>query len=83
MLENQRYLLSEVTMPYLRISQCSSGNGYAQWKCPRFLMSEFGRTLNSTSNGTDHACRGNVFAMVGKVNGNRFDGDYPILTIRL
>ncbi len=46
-----------------------------------FSMSEFGRTLTSNGNGTDHAWGGNVFAMGGPVNGNRMFGQYPDLTL--
>ena len=34
-----------------------------------FTMTEFGRTLNSDGNGTDHAWAGNQFVMGGAVNG--------------
>ncbi len=46
-----------------------------------FSMSEFARTLSSNGNGTDHAWGGNVFAMGGPVNGNRFFGQYPSLIL--
>ncbi len=46
-----------------------------------FSMSEFGRTLGSNGNGTDHAWGGNVFAMGGPVNGNRFFGQYPSMVL--
>ncbi len=46
-----------------------------------FSMSDFGRTLSSNGNGTDHAWGGNVFAMGGPVNGNKFYGNYPMLNL--
>jgi uncharacterized protein (DUF1501 family) len=46
-----------------------------------FSMSEFGRTLTSNGNGTDHAWGGNAFVMGGPVRGNNFYGQYPILEL--
>ncbi|MBC7884515.1 MAG: DUF1501 domain-containing protein [Saprospiraceae bacterium] len=46
-----------------------------------FSMSEFGRTLTSNGNGTDHAWGGNVFVMGGTVKGNRMFGQYPELSL--
>lgn len=46
-----------------------------------FTISEFGRTLTSNGNGTDHAWGGNVMAMGGAVNGKDFYGSYPSLEL--
>jgi uncharacterized protein (DUF1501 family) len=46
-----------------------------------FTMSEFGRTLTSNGNGTDHAWGGNVFAFGGPVKGNKLYGTYPSLAM--
>jgi uncharacterized protein (DUF1501 family) len=46
-----------------------------------FTMSEFGRTLTSNGNGTDHAWGGNVMVMGGDVNGGRVLGTYPTLAL--
>lgn len=46
-----------------------------------FSMSEFGRTLTSNGNGTDHAWGGNSFVMGGPVRGNNFYGQYPMLDL--
>jgi uncharacterized protein (DUF1501 family) len=46
-----------------------------------FSMSEFGRTLTSNGNGTDHAWGGNSFVIGGPVDGNKFYGQYPILEL--
>ena len=39
--------------------------------------SEFGRTLKTNGQGTDHAWGGNYFMLGGKVKGRRIHGQYP------
>ena len=46
-----------------------------------FTISDFGRTLTSNGNGSDHAWGGNVMALGGSVNGGRVYGSYPSLAI--
>ena len=46
-----------------------------------FTMSDFGRTLTSNGNGTDHAWGGNVLVMGGAVNGGQVHGSYPTLAL--
>jgi uncharacterized protein (DUF1501 family) len=46
-----------------------------------FTMSEFGRTLTSNGNGTDHAWGGNVLALGGPVKGKKIYGEYPLLEL--
>ena len=47
-----------------------------------FTISEFGRTLTSNGNGTDHAWGGNVMVMGGQqLNGGQIFGDYPSLAL--
>ncbi|EAY26458.1 DUF1501 domain-containing protein [Microscilla marina] len=46
-----------------------------------FTISDFGRTLTSNGNGTDHAWGGNVMMMGGKVKGGKVYGKYPSLAL--
>ncbi len=46
-----------------------------------FTISDFGRTLTSNGNGTDHAWGGNVMMMGGKVKGGQIYGQYPSLAL--
>ncbi|MEM9850175.1 MAG: DUF1501 domain-containing protein [Bacteroidota bacterium] len=46
-----------------------------------FTMSDFGRTLTSNGNGSDHAWGGNVMVMGGSVNGGQIFGQYPSLAL--
>jgi uncharacterized protein (DUF1501 family) len=46
-----------------------------------FSLSEFGRTLTSNGNGTDHAWGGNVMAFGGNVIGKNIYGEYPTLAL--
>jgi uncharacterized protein (DUF1501 family) len=47
-----------------------------------FSMSEFGRTLTSNGNGTDHAWGGNVMVMGDAVKGKNIYGEYPTLALQ-
>lgn len=44
-----------------------------------FTMSDFGRTLSSNGNGTDHAWGGVQFVLGGAVQGGQIYGRYPML----
>lgn len=46
-----------------------------------FTISDFGRTLTSNGDGTDHAWGGNAMVMGGKVNGGQVFGKYPSLAL--
>jgi len=46
-----------------------------------FTVSEFGRTLTSNGNGSDHAWGGHQMVMGGAVNGKEIYGDYPSLQL--
>ncbi|MGI9274339.1 MAG: DUF1501 domain-containing protein [Endozoicomonas sp.] len=46
-----------------------------------FTGSDFGRTLTSNGNGTDHGWGGNTMVMGKDVNGGQMFGDYPSLAL--
>jgi uncharacterized protein (DUF1501 family) len=46
-----------------------------------FTQSDFGRTLTSNGDGTDHAWAGNQIVLGGAVNGQDIYGSYPTLEI--
>ena len=46
-----------------------------------FTQSDFGRTLTSNGDGTDHAWGGNQLVVGGAVNGQELYGNYPLLAI--
>ena len=46
-----------------------------------FTQSDFGRTLTSNGDGTDHAWGGNQFVVGGSVAGRELYGNYPLLQI--
>ena len=46
-----------------------------------FTTSDFGRTLTSNGNGTDHAWGSNCLVMGSKVNGKEIYGSYPSLAL--
>ena len=46
-----------------------------------FTQSDFGRTLTSNGDGTDHAWGGNQLVVGGAVNGGDLYGSYPLLEI--
>ena len=46
-----------------------------------FTQSDFGRTLTSNGDGTDHAWGGNQLVVGGAVNGRDLYGSYPLLAI--
>ena len=63
--------------------QSAMGSGYANVENDvlTIIISEFGRTLSSNGNGSDHAWGGHTFVMGGPnlVDGQKIFGDYPSL----
>ncbi len=47
-----------------------------------FSMSEFGRTLSSNGNGTDHAWAGNAMVIGNPVKGQKIYGSFPTLALK-
>jgi len=52
-----------------------------QPKVTIFSASDFGRTLTSNSNGSDHAWGGNAYVVGGSVLGKKIYGSYPSLAV--
>lgn len=50
-------------------------------KVVTFTGSDFGRTLTSNGNGTDHAWGGNTLVMGNDVDGGKVFGEYPALSL--
>lgn len=46
-----------------------------------FTISDFGRTLTSNGNGSDHGWGGNMMVMGGSVEGGKIFGNYPTLSM--
>jgi uncharacterized protein (DUF1501 family) len=50
-------------------------------KVTLFTQSDFGRTLTSNGDGSDHGWGGTQFVVGGAVKGGRFFGEYPSLSM--
>jgi len=50
-------------------------------KVTTFTISDFGRTLTSNGNGSDHAWGGNALVVGGGLNGGEIYGEYPSLEL--
>ena len=79
-LNSQSEMLSELDTALGEFSTALSELGLGN-QVTTFTLSEFGRTLTSNGNGTDHAWGGNVMVMGDKVIGKNIYGEYPTLAL--
>ena len=79
-LNSQTFMLNEVAQAMSEFNTAMEILNM-QNQVSTFSISEFGRTLTSNGNGTDHAWGGNVMVMGGAVNGGNIYGDYPSLAM--
>ncbi|MEE9606172.1 MAG: DUF1501 domain-containing protein, partial [Myxococcota bacterium] len=73
---NQANLLTELSSALGAFYDATSELGVAG-DVTVFTVSDFGRTLSSNGNGSDHAWGGNHIIMGGGVRGGRVYGQYP------
>ena len=79
-LETQSAMLSELDTALGEFSAAVTELGLGN-QVTTFSLSEFGRTLTSNGNGTDHAWGGNVMVMGDTVKGKNIFGEYPTLAL--
>ncbi|MEM1321585.1 MAG: DUF1501 domain-containing protein [Bacteroidota bacterium] len=79
-LDNQVAMLSVVSKALSEFQAAMEELGLADC-VTTFTASDFGRTLTSNGNGSDHAWGGNVMVMGGSVNGGQVFGKYPSLAL--
>jgi len=73
-------LLSGLSASLNAFYQATQELGVAD-KVTTFTASDFGRTLTSNGDGTDHGWGGNQLIMGGSVNGGDIYGTYPLLNL--
>lgn len=73
-------LLSDLSLSLAAFQQALENIGAADM-VTTFTMSEFGRTLTSNGDGTDHGWGGQQLVMGAAVDGGKVFGQYPDLTI--
>ncbi len=78
--EVQPGLLADVSESIAAFYRATVDLGVAG-KVTTFTQSDFGRTLTSNGDGTDHAWGGNQLVVGGAVRGRDIYGDYPLLEI--
>ena len=76
----QKEMLAELSMALGEFNAAMDELGVAD-QVTTFTISDFGRTLTSNGNGTDHAWGGNVLVMGGAVKGGLIYGNYPNLAL--
>lgn len=79
-LQDQPGLLANVSACLSAFYRATVEMGVAQ-SVTAFTQSDFGRTLTSNGDGTDHAWGGVQLIVGGAVRGRRIYGDYPVLRI--
>ncbi|MEM6963338.1 MAG: DUF1501 domain-containing protein, partial [Bacteroidota bacterium] len=79
-LDNQLTMLSVVSKALSEFQAAMEELGVADC-VTTFTTSDFGRTLTSNGNGSDHAWGGNVMVMGDSVNGGQVFGNYPSLAL--
>jgi len=79
-LDNQVAMLSVVSKALSEFQAAMEELGVADG-VTTFTASDFGRTLTSNGNGSDHAWGGNVMVMGDSVHGGQVFGNYPSLTL--
>ncbi|MEL6673904.1 MAG: DUF1501 domain-containing protein [Bacteroidota bacterium] len=79
-LDNQVAMLSVVSKALSEFQAALEELGLSE-KVTTFTASDFGRTLTSNGNGSDHAWGGNVMVMGGAVKGGEIYGNYPSLAL--
>ena len=80
LLENHGNMLAVLDAALYAFQSCLETLGLAN-EVITFTASDFGRTLRSNGQGTDHAWSGNQLVMGGPVLGGQIRGSYPSLVI--
>jgi uncharacterized protein (DUF1501 family) len=79
-LDSQLTMLPELSKGLAEFNEALEEMGVSP-NVTTFTISDFGRTLTSNGNGSDHAWGGNMLVMGGSVNGGEIFGDYPLLNM--
>jgi uncharacterized protein (DUF1501 family) len=79
-IQNQAEMLPDVDAAVKAFFDCLSALGLAN-NVTLFTASDFGRTLSTDNDGSDHAWGGNQLVVGGAVNGQKIYGQYPQLAV--
>ncbi len=77
-LVNQQAMLPQVSSALREFWEATVEMGISD-RVTTFTISDFGRTLTSNGDGSDHAWGGNQMVLGGAVSGGRIYGEYPSL----